>query len=56
MRDSSFSFFGRFFGNCVTPILTLAHNKRSYSETWKISGQNENCVLSRRDAVLDFRE
>ena len=41
----SFHFLFSFFvGNAVTPISTLANNKRSCSKKWKLSGQN--CVFS----------
>ena len=57
------SFLAVFVGDSVTPMSTLAHNKRSCSKKWKTSGQN--CVfpvfpakiLARFcHAVLDFRE
>ena len=59
----SSSFSAVFVGNSVTPMSTLANNKRSCSKKWKKSGQN--CVfpvfpakiLARFcHAVLDFRE
>jgi len=56
-------FFGCFVENSVTPLSTLANNKRSCSKKWKQSGQN--CVFPVFPAkilwrfchaVLDFRE
>ena len=44
LNCSSSSSSAVFIGNFVTPMSTLAKNKRSYSKTWKISGQN--CVFS----------
>jgi hypothetical protein len=37
------SFLAVFVGDSVTPMSTLAHNKRSCSKKWKKSGQN--CVF-----------
>ena len=61
----SSSFLAVFVGDSITPMSTLAHNKRSCSKKWKKIGQNSNCVfpvfpakiLARFcHAVLDSRE
>jgi hypothetical protein len=63
-QNGYYSFSAAFVGNSVTPMSTLANNKRACSKKWEILGQNYvvlvfpaiNLLARFCRAVLEFRE